>query len=157
MQKNGKPVDDDAIYDNFGQMLRQVDTEKKGRVTRASFVQLFKNLEFTLTIQQEATIFETIDTDNSETIEHREFVGFLRGAKKMMEKKAEADRESKDPRNFNMLLDSMLRDVSDKPSIMLPILATVKNRLWGINPDDASQSNGQQRTSAPDDVRSSTD
>jgi len=148
MQRNGKAEDDDAIYDNFNQMLRHVDTEKKGRVTRSSFVQLFKNLQFTLTMQQEATIFETIDTDNSETIEHREFISFLRGAKKIMEKKVEADREAQDPRNFNMLLDSMLRDVSDKPSIMLPILTIIKNRLMGINPD-ATQDRGKgQRTPA---------
>lgn len=121
-----------AIYEHFDLMLQKVDKEKRGHVTKTSFVKLFKLLDFNLTVNQEACIFEAIDTDHSGTIEHIEFLTFLRYAKKMMDKKALEETERADPRNFHMLVEAILRDVSSDPYIMEPILMNIKNALAGI-------------------------
>ena len=131
--KNKRAQEHD-VYEHFGNMLRQVDAESTrhtGHVTMPSFVKLFKLLDFNLTTSQETTIFNAIDTDESGTIEHAEFIHFLKTARVLLDKKAMEDTEANDPRNFNVLVECLLRNMPDKPRIVEPILINVRESLTG--------------------------
>ena len=129
--KLDKETRESNIMDHFSVMLRELDTEGRGHVTVPSFIKLFKLLGLNMTTSQETAIFDAIDTDESGTIEHKEFLSFLKSTRVLLDKKAAEDAEANDPRNFNPLVEHLLRNVSNKPQIMEPVLRSVKATLMG--------------------------
>jgi len=59
---------------------------------------------------------------------------YKRQAKKLLDKKVEEATEAEDPRNYTMLVASMLRDVSADHEVMIPVLNNLKGILNGEAP-----------------------
>ena len=131
--QDSKQAGGGGVYQICTSVLRKVDTKNTGHVSQAEFVQMFKLLQVTLTLAQEAIMFQAIDEDASGTIEHGEFLAFLAMTKKLIEQKAREDAEAQDPRNYNDLVQFILRSVSDDVDVVLPLLCLVGDRLTGVS------------------------
>ena len=110
-----------------------------GVMNRLQFKQALQIMKFGLSLPQENTIVDAIDTDGNGQIDINEFVDFIRRTEVKVNAINQAKKDEMDPRNHGLLITRVLNDVSDSLEVLDPILKGIKQGLSQVVDQQAGQ------------------